>query len=98
MFSIEFDDDELQAAMDWHSGMSSMLYAIASTGALRLGTRRPDPSMTDAEWMQDLAYRLAAEAEESADAALEDDNQDQVEALLSIAHKADHMAQSLTAE
>lgn len=96
MFRIEFDDDELEIAMQWHGGASSMLYAIASTGALRLGSRRPDPSMTDAQWFQDLAYRLSTEAEHCADIAGDDDEtvSDQ-ELLLSIAAKADAMAEAL---
>lgn len=41
MDRIEFDPNELTAAEHWHGGQSSMLYAIASTGALSRGTIRP---------------------------------------------------------
>ena len=64
--AIFFDDDELEAASHWYGGMGSMLYAIASTGALKRGSHRPrndDGSpMTDDEWLADLAGRLEAEA------------------------------------
>jgi hypothetical protein len=70
--SIEFEDDELRAASNWHGGQSSMLYAIASTGSLRCGTIRPRHidangypavEMTDEEWFRDLCERLESEAE-----------------------------------
>jgi len=67
---IDFDDEELDAASHWHGGQSSMLYAIMSTGALSRGTIRPrhaeGGSMTDEEWMIDLAERLESEAEDAA--------------------------------
>lgn len=97
MMTLEFDDDEMRVAMEWHGGVRSMLYAIASTGTLRIGSRRPDPEMTDAEWLQDLAWRLSSEAEQCAEDA-EETAPDDVEYLLSIAHKADHLAASLEAE
>lgn len=97
MMTLEFDDDELRVAMEWHGGMRSMLYAVASTGTLRIGTRRPDPAMTDAEWLQDLAWRLSTEAERCAEEAEERSPED-VEHLLSIARKADHLAESLEGE
>lgn len=67
---IIFDDEELEAATHWYGGQGSMLYAVASTGALRRGTIRPRHEegrpMTDEEWMIDLAERLESEAEDSA--------------------------------
>ena len=68
-------DDELAAASDWHGGQASMLYAIASTGALTLSTVRPSVDddgwrpMTDAEWRADLAWRLWRELRETAEQA-----------------------------
>lgn len=41
MDRIEFGADESEVAMQWHGGQSSMLYALASTGALSRGTIRP---------------------------------------------------------
>lgn len=38
---VDLDDEELNAARDWHGGQSSMLYAVASTGALMRGSIRP---------------------------------------------------------
>jgi hypothetical protein len=73
---ILFDDDELEAAQSWHSGGSSMLYAISSTGKLSLGTQRPhndeeDRPMTDDEWFAYIASNLEGEAEEAIDMAKE---------------------------
>lgn len=43
MDRIEFEPEELAAAEQWHGGQSSMLYAIASTGALSRGSERFRP-------------------------------------------------------
>jgi hypothetical protein len=66
---IYFDDDEINAANSWHGGGGSMLYAIASTGALRPGTHRPrvdGREMADDEWMRHLAEKLEDEANDAA--------------------------------
>lgn len=62
MDRILFNNTELKAASEWHSGQYSMMYAIASTGSLSLGTHRPEPDMTDAEWLSRLASDLEDEA------------------------------------
>ena len=65
-------DDQLALARDWHDGQSSMLYAVASTGTLRFGTRRPIVSddspypsgwreATDREWREILTDALMSE-------------------------------------
>ena len=68
--SIDFDDEEIEAAGHWYGGQGSMLYAITSTGALKRGSIRPRHAdgtpMTDQEWIVDLAERLESEAEEAA--------------------------------
>lgn len=68
--SIDFNDEEIEAAGHWYGGQGSMLYAITSTGALKRGTIRPrhddGTPMTDEEWIVDLAERLESEAEEAA--------------------------------
>lgn len=68
--SIDFDDEEIEAASHWYGGQGSMLYAITSTGALSRGTIRPRHDegrpMTDEEWIVDLAERLEGEAEQAA--------------------------------
>ena len=68
--SIDFDDEEIEAASHWYGGQGSMLYAITSTGALSRGTIRPRHTdgtpMTDEEWIVDLAERLESEADEAA--------------------------------
>ena len=52
-------------ASEWYSG-TDLLYAIASTGNLTLGNRRPwnddeSRSMTDEEWYANLFSNLAAD-------------------------------------
>jgi hypothetical protein len=37
----EVSEEQLQLARAWHGGQGSMLYAVASTGSLSLGSRRP---------------------------------------------------------
>lgn len=83
---LELDPDEIEAACAWHGGQSSMLYAVASTGSLALGSVRPrertdagpsDPygshyrDLSDLEWKRDLVERLESEASESAEDARE---------------------------
>lgn len=96
MDRIEFDSDELTAAEQWHGGQSSMLYAIASTGALSRGTIRPtdedDKPMSDAAWLAYLADKLETEASKCARFADGDD----VWALESIAEKCRDAIAQLT--
>jgi len=54
---------ELELASAWHGGQSSMLYAVASTGALSRGTIRAGRS--DAEWSHDLVLQLQHELSET---------------------------------
>lgn len=61
-YEIDFDDQQVGAAVNWHGGQGSMLYAVASTGALRLGTRRPRGVDNDREWFIYLANELEDEA------------------------------------
>lgn len=78
---IELDAEEIHAAMSWHGGQSSMLYAVASTGALSLGSIRPSEylgdmppyrrPLTDLEWKRDLVTRLESEASSDAETARE---------------------------
>lgn len=75
MSAYEPTDEERQLAADWHDGSQSMLYAIALTGSLTLGTRRPARTFyddgriihepyTDEEWTAELRSRLLAELRE----------------------------------
>lgn len=41
MDSVDFSSEEVHVAQEWHGGLGSMLYALASTGALSRGTHRP---------------------------------------------------------
>ncbi len=58
-----------EVAQHWHSGQSSMLYAVASTGAVKRGSVRPqgdERPMTDAEWMLSLLDEAANEFRDAA--------------------------------
>lgn len=59
---------EANLAVDWHGGQGSMLYAVASAGALTTGGRRPMrmsggvwQDMTDDEWKLSLLVGLSRE-------------------------------------
>lgn len=117
---IEFDADELTAAEHWHDGQSSMLYAIASAGALSRGAERFRPyldcdecdgrgwvsasepcrcggkRMTDDQWLVYLAEKLESEADASLDDAREQGDDEEAEALASIAAKCRKAIAELT--
>jgi hypothetical protein len=63
---IQVPAEFVKLAEQWHSGLSDMLYAVASTGNLTTGTNRPwndDESrpMTDEEWYASLYSALASD-------------------------------------
>ena len=58
--------EEVALAVDWHGGMASMLYAVASTGALSRGTEGYRGGRTDEEWSADLLADLVREVAEVA--------------------------------
>lgn len=71
---------QLRLALEWHGSLTSMTYAIASTGALSLGSVRPTVSecehgewthrpATDAEWRAELLWLLWRELLEVCDLA-----------------------------
>lgn len=47
---IDFSEDEIVLCMNHYACMSDMLYAVASTGGLFRGNRRPPECETDEEW------------------------------------------------
>ena len=53
--------DERRLATEWHGGAASMLYAVASTGALSRGAEGYRAGRTDEEWSADLLAELAGE-------------------------------------
>ena len=64
--SIEIPQQYFDLCNGWYDGQGSMLYAIASTGNLTLGSIRPrvydsDRYMTDEEWYWSLFSDLGAE-------------------------------------
>ena len=63
---------------DWHSGGNTMMYAVASTGGLTIGNRRPTSEvtrepLTDQQWHLSLFYELRAEIEDCEQSLLGDD-------------------------
>lgn len=75
--------DQLAACQAWHGGQASTFYAVASTGSLATGTRRPSTvdhydhgapvwrPMTDAEWRAELLDGLWREAHATTGEALD---------------------------
>jgi hypothetical protein len=59
--SIEIPFEFVELASHWHDGQDSLLYAIASTGNLTLGTIRPLDCETDEEWYLSLWDSLDCE-------------------------------------
>lgn len=59
--SIDIPPQYLELCESWHGGISSMLYAVASTGGLTLGSIRPSETETDDEWYLSLWSGLSGE-------------------------------------
>jgi hypothetical protein len=68
--------DQVRLAVDWHGGQASMLYAVASTGALSRGTVMPYGVDTVAQWSVDLLTSLHGELVRAADVANNHDDDD----------------------
>ena len=79
----ELTHEQREVCRDWHGGLSSSMYAVASTGDLTTGTVRPSiydeyrdglpvgRLMTDDEWRAELAYGLVHEVNEALGAIAE---------------------------
>lgn len=60
--NVDFPEEHVQTASEWHGGQSCILYAVASTGGLTRGTIRPvlcddDGNYTpasDEQWLRHL--------------------------------------------
>ena len=61
MKEIQFDDAERKFASEWHGGQNSMLYAIASTGKLAIGSESFRRGRPDVVWLYDLVHVLINE-------------------------------------
>lgn len=66
MNEVLIPSEYVKLAKLWYDGSGSMLYAIASTGNLTMGNRRPIyPEtycpMSDDDWYKELWLRLEAE-------------------------------------
>lgn len=72
MRSYQFTPKQKALAIDYHGGQSSMLYAVASTGALTIGSEGFRDGRTDEEWLCDLMFYLMMEVEHT-DFAQEDE-------------------------
>jgi len=58
---IEIHGRFLEACEGWHSGLGDHLYAICSTGHLRIGTTRPLGCNTDEQWYITLWRELSVD-------------------------------------
>lgn len=56
--SIEIPERYQRLCKDWHSGINCMLYAIASTGGLTIGTTCPYAACADDEDWQEKWYYI----------------------------------------
>lgn len=63
MKTLEIPPEYIELCEQWHSGQSSMFYAISSTGALSLGTNNPYPGESDEVWMLGLIENTILEIE-----------------------------------
>lgn len=61
MKEIEFDDSVQKFASEWHGGQNTMLYAIASTGKLSIGSESFRRGRPDIVWLYDLVLALIDE-------------------------------------
>lgn len=59
--SFEFTSEERNMMIDWHGGQSSMMYAVASTGSLSIGSEGFREGRTNFVWLYDLMDQLATE-------------------------------------
>jgi hypothetical protein len=79
---IEIPGEYLDLCTAWHSGLNCKLYAVASTGALTLGSRRPwgdfvDRYLTDTEWHVSLWNDLESDVRYAADMAERNSHEDE---------------------
>ena len=81
-------------AVDWHGGQASMLYAIASTGALTRGPIRPAGCETTEDHDADLAWRLWRELCEVV-AIADNEGSPDLDTLTEWKAKADRLADTL---
>ena len=59
--AIHFTTEEVEFASGWHGGQNSMLYAIASTGKLSVGSESFRRGRPDTVWLCDLVLALIDE-------------------------------------
>lgn len=67
---IDFTPEQIEVAGQWYGGQGDILYAVASTGALRRGTQRPTDDegkpVDDDTWLYILAEALVTAASRTA--------------------------------
>ena len=80
LMTVEIPADYLTLCAEWHDGQSSMLYAIASTGDITLGDRRPcnddGEPMSDHEWHVSLFDSLSCDLRHCARSARKSGHED----------------------
>ena len=87
--TITVSDEFVDICTNWHNGISSMMYAVSSTGNIKLGTNRPkskesDRPMLDQEWHIHLWKKLRQEFRQTINANGMPNNVDQCKELLEL--------------
>jgi len=59
--SVEISSEFIELASLWHGGQGDMLYAVASTGGLTMGSLQPRGCDTPEKWYLHLWQALAAD-------------------------------------
>lgn len=83
--------ERVELAVGWYGGQASMLYAVASTGALSLGNVMPYGCETLEDWRSTLADRLLSEVREAARMAADASPGDGLEDADALAEWADDL-------
>ena len=79
--SIEIPAHYVELCAQWYSGQTDLLYAVASTGNLTLGNRRPRDCDTDEKWYLDLWRGFSGDAWAAVKSAKISTEHDDLEAL-----------------
>ena len=95
--SIEIPAEFVALAEQWHSGQGDLLYAVASTGGLTLGNRRPLGCETDEQWYLQLWRELSCVVTVACRAAAKS-NDEQLPALLAFDEFVEQTAERLAEE
>lgn len=83
---MKFPKHYVELCKHWHSGQDCMMYAVASTGGLSLGTDRPRDChlrpMSDGDWLLYLWRILESDVERTLKRAIGMTTTDEIQKLL----------------